>query len=209
PGVASPPTGTPTPMDVTFAPLTISNPEDTKLLFIRGATDFFGPGALWMSNLDGSREEVLIPEPVVERVIGVVKHWQTGNPTVYYYNSEITEENTEGRFGVHTVFSLDLTTRQRVEVHSYELRNTQLEGAEDITDDGRYLAYADNLGLAVVDTANGDITRVLESDPPGHCSTDVGRCYYAQPVWSPDGSFLLAFQGGYEGGVSLVLDPFE
>src|SRR5205809_4621927 len=34
PGVASPPTGTPTPMDVTFAPLTISNPEDTKLLFI-------------------------------------------------------------------------------------------------------------------------------------------------------------------------------
>ena len=53
-----------------------------------------------MSDLDGTREEVLIAEPVVQRVIGVVNHWQTGNATVYYFNTE-TIRNSRKRHHEH------------------------------------------------------------------------------------------------------------
>jgi hypothetical protein len=192
---------------VTFPPLTIPNPEDTKLFFIRGADDYLAPGSLWMSDLDGSGEEVLIAEPAVQRVIGVVNHWQTGNATVYYFNTEMISEPTGRTFGRQTVFSLDLITRERTPLHSYVTWGYPAD-VVDVTVDGRLLAYVDRLGLAIYDIANGENSLLLEADPPELCfgATPVeASCnHYARPSWSPDGRFLVVANGS--GGQVLVLD---
>jgi DNA-binding CsgD family transcriptional regulator len=205
---------TPAPLDVSFPPLSIPNPQDTKVFFIRGAPGYFEPGALWMSNLDGTREEVLVAEPVVQRVIGVVNHWQTGNATVYYINTEMTaeySETTPRAFGRQTVSSLDLVTRERTLLLSYETWSTPGENA-DVTADGRLLAYADRAGLAIYDLANGEKLPLFEADPPELCFGDIPpaerRCKeYARPTWSPDGRFLVYYAGSF--GYPQMLDTVD
>jgi len=182
-----------------------------KLFFVRGATDYFAPGSLWISDLDGSDASPLIEEAAVVDVLDVVTHWQSGNPTVYYHTSEVTSEATatEGRRGRDTVSSLDIVTGERAQVLTFETWGGQLEGAADITADGRYLAYTDISGVAVLDTANGETRRLLGGEPRTLCQGDIYQCSsYGRPIWSSDGSSLVVFLGGYEGGHPVVLNVF-
>jgi DNA-binding CsgD family transcriptional regulator len=216
PSSAASPTSnvSPTPQDVTFAPLSVSNPQDTKLLFIRGAEDYLGPGSLWMSDLDGASPQVLVEDTVVG-VIGVAPHWETGNSSAYYYTTEdIPEPTPNEQFRRRVTLShIDLVTAERAEVLTFNIWGSQFEGAADITADGRYLAYTDDHGLSIRELASGESRRVLGMEKPlVLCRGEVWDTFqcnsFGFPQWSPDGSMLIAFQGASEGGRLFLLDPF-
>jgi DNA-binding CsgD family transcriptional regulator len=205
------PAASPTPEDLTFAPLSISNPEDTKLLFTRRQTGFYGPGELWMSDLDGADPRVLIDESAVVDVIGVVAHWQTGNPTLYFVFRERLPQASLYAIprGRQTVSMLDLVTGDRAELLEFEIEGNQVEGAADVAEGGRYIAYTDVRGLAILDTGDGQVRRVLDSKTSA-CGSQPGpdpACSsFLRPSFSPDGNLLAMNQVFYEGGDLLVAD---
>ena len=201
-----------TPQDITFAPLSIPTPEDTKLFFTRGQTGFYEPGALWMSDLDGSQAQPLMDQPAVTEVIAIVPHWQTSNPTLYYTLNERlpTPSPPHVSRGRVTLSALDLVTGERTGVLEFEIEGNQVEGAADVTSDGRYIAYTDHIGVAILDTNTGETRRVLDSDTSAACNppgeTYLGCSTFLHPSWSPGGSLLAMNQVFNEDGEVLVVD---
>jgi hypothetical protein len=70
--------------------------------------------------------------------------------------------------------------------------------------DGRYIAYADEAGLALLDTDSGATTRVTEK----HMTGNKESYAYYYPRWSPDGARLLVKKQLWEGSIDVVVDPF-
>jgi hypothetical protein len=210
------PSATPIPGDTVFEPFTITNPESTKLLFIRNQTTRTEPGSLWMSNLDGSNAEILIDEPGVVGFLDIIRHWQTGNPTIYFTLREerpapTSDSSPEGHL---TVFTLDLATGRRAEVLDFDTWGGQDADSADPTTDGRYIAYTDISGLAVLDTSTGETRRILGEEPRGLCDSlelaATASCSsFARPLWNPGDNRLAIYQGFYEGGRALIVEPFS
>jgi DNA-binding CsgD family transcriptional regulator len=208
----STPSATPIPGDTVFEPLTIADPDGTKLLFTRGQVGLYEPGALWMSNLDGSDLEALIDESTVSEVIRVVRHWQTGNPTIYYTLRELLPQSSPPTVprGRQTVSTLDLVTGQRAELLAFEIEGNQAEAAADVTDDGGLIAYTNVRGLAIFDTSSGQTRRVLDSNVEPCLSqrgeTLEGCSTFLGPSWSPDDSLLAMTQVSGDSSEVLVVD---
>jgi DNA-binding CsgD family transcriptional regulator len=205
---------TPTPLDVSFPPLSIPNPQDTKLFFIRGATEYFGPGSLWVSNLDGSQPQQLIGEPVVRELISVVRHWQSGNPTIYYATGEVEiPAPSPGQYPLthQTISTLDLVTGDRADLLNFDIEGYHYIGAATIKDAGRYIAYTDGPSLNILDSSSGEVRRVLDVNLPTDCASQRGltpgcSTSFLRPSWSPDGTLLALNQVFYEGGQVHVVD---
>jgi DNA-binding CsgD family transcriptional regulator len=191
--------------------LTIENPDEVQVVFIRGQRGQDDPGALWVSNLDGSEAEAIIDEPVVTRFLGMAPNRERPpNAAVYYatLGESASPDGPQLPPQEKTVWRYDIETGETVEVVTYLHRLAGLE-VEDISSDGRYLAYADLTGVHVLDFESGETTDVVGVE----CrQTGAGEIcsVHARVEWTPDGTALaIEWRQGEGGGPQIVLNPLD
>jgi hypothetical protein len=193
------PTPTPTP---TAAPVDgfIAGP---KVVFIRGVEQSYPlQGVLWMSDLDGGNQEQLTPDEETAAFVALMPDAESGAPALYYVSLPNEDAQTLWKLNLSTHERMELLTRQK---HGFL-------GGASVSPDGRYIAYVDTEGLAMLD-ARADETRdlLLAGDREACVSgEDLTECaYYAGSDWSPDGRLLLVTKGFYEGASVTIVDPFS
>lgn len=201
----APATATPTPAPTATpgatpipAPTVLAELQDTEVVFVRDPEDFVQFGSLWVGRLDGEGRERLTREGEVAKCAGVATHHATGNETFYY----VALDGDLAR----TMWTLDRETGQRSRLFSFDSFD-RYDADAAASPGGRYIAYAHVEGLDLFDTATGTSRRLLDNGPR-NC-TDVRSCRsHDRPEWSPDGASLLVARTFWEGGATVILDPF-
>ncbi|MCH8814730.1 MAG: hypothetical protein IH957_06475 [Chloroflexi bacterium] len=161
-------------------------------------TEYRGqPGELWISYLDGTGGRRLTGDGEVGTWAGFAGDSEGGTETAYY----IRVDGEASR----SVWAVDLTSGVRSEVLSFEVLRQDWADAS-VSPDGRYVAYAHVDGIDVFDVVTGEYTHLLDNGPT---ECDAGSCFsHSQPRWSPSGALLMVRKTFWEGGTSIVVDPF-
>jgi hypothetical protein len=150
-----------------------------------------------MAKLDGSDARRITAEGEKATLAGIAPHPGTRDEAIYF----VSLDGSTGR----TIWAVDLATSERMKLFSFESRS---EGQADasISSSGRYVAYSHGGGIDMVDLYTG-VRRHLFDNGPVDC--DAGSCFaHSVPQWSPDETQLAARKTFWEGGTTVVLDPF-
>ena len=192
------PTPTPTPLP-TPLPSVSGDVAAYRAIFARdSAIDSRSAGGeLWMSRLDGSGRKRISGEGESAALAGIAPHPSTRSEAMYF----VTLDDATRR----TIWAVDLATFERMKLFSFESRRDDQADAA-ISPDGRNIAYAHTLGIEMVDLYTG-ARRHLFDNGPVEC--DAGSCFgHSQPQWSPDGTLLAVRKTFWEGGTTVIVDPF-
>ncbi len=165
-----------------FISLRIS-PDGSRLLFSRGQPQI-GTFDLWMADLDRGGEQRLTSEPTSE--VGAV--WSRDGRTAFF---------TADRLGPPHVFARDL----RAGVEREVLPAGVLQTAEDVSPDGKTLAFSDR------SNGNSDLWTSPIDRPRERSPVFQSRFTEAQLRFSPDGRFI-AFSSNESGRSEVYVAAF-
>jgi len=178
-------------------PVSLSNPGGWRVVVLRDNDHRGQPGELWISNLDGTGARRLTGDGEVATWAGVAGDRESGTEAAYY--ARVDGETSR------SVWAVDLASGARSTVVSFEARRRDWADASD-SPDGRYVAYAHVDGIDVFDVLTGEHLHLFDNGP---AECDAGSCFgHSLPRWSPTGALLLVRKTFWEGGTSVVVDPF-
>lgn len=190
-------TATPTPSP-SAAPGTAVPDEiaGERIVFLRSAIPYADAGELWISRVDGGDRERLSREGEVVKFAGIANDYASGNETVYYVSLDGELERT--------LWALDHATGERTPVVAFEAFRDRLADAA-VSPDGRYAVYADAQGIEMLDRSSGRTKHLLDNGS----SDCTGSCFmHSRPRWSQDGRLVMVRKTFYEGGTTVVVEPF-
>jgi hypothetical protein len=191
----------PAPVSPSVAPEVEREP---RLIFLRPEVDAPGRllGVIYMSDdLAGSNVVQLTPGDVRASFVGLAQ--QDGTTTLYYAAAaELSNAFTwEAR---------DLATGETTELTSIEPAQGDRTPDGSLSPDGRYVAWANDDGIDLLDLETDGRRRILTSNRGACEGGALGDCYgYLWPDWSPDGRLLLVRKVFWESGAAVIVDPFQ
>jgi Tol biopolymer transport system component len=155
-----------------------------------------------MSDIAGGPNVVqLTPADVRATFVGLAE--QDGATILYYLAPDQAGDsfNLEAR---------DLATGETTTVGSTERAEDETYQLGRLSPDGRYVAWGNREGIDLLDLTTDGRRRILTGNRGACEGGALGDCYgYWVRAWSPDGRLLLVQKTFWEGGVSLVVDPFQ
>jgi DNA-binding CsgD family transcriptional regulator len=185
------------PVNSTTPAFTIDRPQDTRLIFIRGQTNLYEPGTLWISNLDGSGQRQLVTATDVSEFIGAAPDPVTGETLVYYITKPAEGPDRREVWRANAAGQEEPLLRLEAKYPSSHMA--------ELSPDGRFIAYTDTSTLGLLDIASRESQPVSVNAPgPTPSCFEPGCIRFFGPHWSPDGSRLLVTFGG----LVLLIDPF-
>ncbi len=203
----STPTSTPTAASSPTAAGPSATPEVERmprLVFLRPEVDVHWEpvGVIHMSDIAGGPDAVqLTPADVRATFVGLAE--QDGATILYYLAPDQAGDsfNLEAR---------DLATGETTTVGSTERAEDETYQLGRLSPDGRYVAWGNREGIDLLDLTTDGRRRILTGNRGACEGGALGDCYgYWVRAWSPDGRLLLVQKTFWEGGVSLVVDPFQ
>ena len=203
PALTSTPTAAPSPTSA--APTATPEVErEPRLVFVRPEVDaYWEPiGVIHMSDIAGGPEVVqLTPADVRATFVGLAE--RDGAAILYYLAPDEAGDflNLEAR---------DLATGEITTVASTERAEDETYQVGRLSPDGRYVAWSHREGIDLLDLTTDGRRRILTGNHGACEGGALGDCYaYWVAAWSPDGRLLLVRKTFWEGGVTLVVDPFQ
>ena len=203
----SPLTSTPTaaPSPTSAAPTSTPEVErQARLVFVRPEVDaYWEPaGVIHMSDIGGGSDMVqLTPADVRATFVGLTE--QNGATILYYLAPDEARD-------VIDLEARDLATGETTTVASTERAEGEPYQVGRLSPDGRYVAWSHREGIDLLDLTTGGRRRILTGNHGACEGGALGDCYaYWLSAWAPDGRLLLVRKTFWEGGVALVVDPFQ
>ena len=155
----------------------------------------------WSDIAGGPNVVQLTPADVRATFVGLAE--RDGATILYYLAPDETGDsfNLEAR-DLATGETTTVGWTERVEDETYQLGR--------LSPDGRYVAWGNREGIDLLDLTTDGRRRILTGNRGACEGGALGDCYgYWVRAWSPDGRLLLVQKTFWEGGVSLVVDPFQ
>jgi hypothetical protein len=154
-----------------------------------------------MLDSDSSSVRQLTPSGEEASFVGLTLE---GKESVVYYLAASSD----------TAYALrrrNLATKEVTTLNSFTLRRVRSDKppSGDLDPTGRYVAFHHDDGIDLYDVAQKQRRRILTNDRSG-CDFDYSHCFgFFAPRWSPDGRLLLVRRIFFEGGDSVITDPFD
>jgi hypothetical protein len=175
-----------------------------QLIFMRPEVNNYteSVGVIHITDIAGGPNAVqLTPADVRATFAGLAARGET---TILYY---LAPDETGDLFNLE---ARDLATGETTTLAATERAEDETYQVGRLSPDGRYVAWGNREGIDLLDLTTDGRRRILTGNRGACEGGALGDCYaYWVRAWSPDGRLLLVQKTFWEGGVSLVVDPFQ